>query len=298
MKITLKTNHPLFQRLKDNPPQWWQNLKSDPEIYIDIRKENYLNVYYNGGSIMKLGGAKDYKAQIHMEYIPLNKTAEYLPFEFQDGNISLKKLQTIDIKNFEREALERIKKRVRKFYPNDSEKGIQGQYVINNNKKRSGQGFFIDTEMAYGDKRIDMVWVNIATREIAFVELKTIGDNRLYATERESNETIDKQLKKYYEFAHGSRNELIEHYDRVYRIKKELGLLPGFAKDDSLKNYRLIEKPILLVGDCTRQWIDKNADDINTRLKDISFGCLYQGKTNYNFKIPYKTSRNCFRLEE
>jgi len=152
--------------------------------------------------------------------------------------------------------------------------------------------------MAYGDKRIDMVWVNIATREIAFVELKTIGDNRLYATERESNETIDKQLKKYYEFAHGSRNELIEHYDRVYRIKKELGLLPGFAKDDSLKNYRLIEKPILLVGDCTRQWIDKNADDINTRLKDISFGCLYQGKTNYNFKIPYKTSRNCFRLEE
>jgi len=76
-----------------------------------------------------------------MEYIPLNKTAEYLPFEFQDGNISLKKLQTIDIKNFEREALERIKKRVRKFYPNDSEKGIQGQYVINNNKKRSGQGY-------------------------------------------------------------------------------------------------------------------------------------------------------------
>jgi hypothetical protein len=298
MKITLKTNHPLFQRLRDNPPPWWQNLKSDPEIYIDIRKENYLNVYHNGGSIIKLGGTKGYKAQIHIEYIPLNKTAEYLPFEFQDGNISLKKLQTIDINDFAKEPLERIKKRIRKFYPNDSEKGIQGQYVINNNKKRSGQGFFIDTEMAYGDNRIDMVWVNIATREIAFVEVKTIGDDRLYATERENKETIDKQLRKYYKFARDNRNDLIDYYDRVYRIKKELGLLPVFAKDDSLKDYRLIERPILLVGDCTQQWIDKNADNINDRLKGISFGSLYQGKTNYNFKISYKTSRNCFRLTQ
>ncbi|HOV22171.1 MAG TPA: hypothetical protein PLW95_05770 [bacterium] len=303
MKITLKTNHPLFQRLKDNPPQWWQNLKSDPEIYIDIRKENYLNVYHNGGSIMKLGGTKGYKAQIHTEYIPLNTTAKYLPFEFQEGNISLKELQTIDIRNFEREALERIKKRIRKFYPNGSEKGIQGQYVINNNKKRRGEGFFIDTEMAYGNnrkdmKRIDMVWVNMKTREIAFVELKTMGDDRLYATERESNETIDKQLKKYYEFAKGNRNDLIEYYNRVYQVKKELGLLPRFAKDDSLKNYRLIERPILLVGDCTQQWIDKNAEDINNWLKDIAFGCLYQGKTNYNFKIPYEKSQNCFPLAE
>ncbi len=298
MKITIQISHPLFQRLRDNPPQWWQNLKSDPEIYIDIRKENYLNVYHNGGSIMKLEWSKGYKAQIHMEYIPLNKVTEYALFEFQDGNISLSKLQTIDIKNFGEEALERIKKRIRKFYPNDSEKGIQAQYVINNNQKRSGEGFFLDTEMAYDDNRIDMVWVNIATKAIAFVELKTIGDERLYVSGKKDVETIDKQLKKYYEFAQDNRNDLIEHYDRVYHIKKDLGLLPGFAKDDSLKDYRLIENPILLVGDCTQQWIDKNAEDINNRLKDIAFGCLYQGKTNYNFKIPYKKSRNCFRLDE
>ncbi len=298
MKITLKTNHPLFQRLRDNPPSWWENLKSDPEIYFDIRKENYLNVYHNGGSIMKLEYIKGYKAKIHTEYIPLNKSDNYLSFEFQNGNISLKKLQTIDIENFDTDALERIKKKIRKSYPNDSEKGLQGQYVINNNKKRSGNGFFIDTEMAYGDNRIDMVWVNIATREIAFVELKTIGDDRLYATERESNETIEKQLKKYHEFALENKNELIDYYGRVCQIKKELGLLPEFAESSSLKDYRLIEKPILLVGDCTQQWIDKNAEDINNRLRDIAFGCLYQGKTNYNFKMPCETSQNCFRLSQ
>ncbi len=59
MKIKLKTDHALFQKLKDNPPPWWKNLISDPELYIDIRKDNYLNVYHNGGSIMKLEGAKE-----------------------------------------------------------------------------------------------------------------------------------------------------------------------------------------------------------------------------------------------
>jgi hypothetical protein len=298
MEIKLKTDHPLFQKLRDDPPLWWENLKSDSELYIDIRKNNHLNVYHNGGSIMKLEGDKGYKAQIHIEYIPLNKESGYLPFEFQDGNIFLNELKTIEINNFEKESLEGIKKRVRKVNPNASKKGIQARYVLEaNNRSRNANGFFIDTEMQFKNKRVDMVWVDLVTKTFVFVELKTIGDKTLFIDGNSSKETIDKRLRKYLEFAHENKGALIDYYNRVYFIKKELGILPEFVKESSLSNYDWIEKPILLVGDCTEKWIKNITESLNTQLKDIAFGCLYQGKNTYNFKIPFKTSRNCFRLD-
>ncbi|MCL0051329.1 hypothetical protein M1M97_01465 [Thermodesulfovibrionales bacterium] len=289
MKANLKIDHGLFQRLKNDPPQWWKNLKDDRELYIDIRKDNYINVYYNGGSIMKLEGASKYRAKINVEYIPLEGEKEYLPFNFQNDNISFLKHKPIELGNFSKKSLGEIKKWIKKFYPNSSEKGIQGRYVIKNKK---GNGFFIDTEFQYDYKRIDMVWVDLEKKKIAFVELKTIGDKSLY------KKTIGEQLKKYSDFAKKYKNELIKYYSEIYLIKEKLGLLPKFVKVKSLEDYELIEKPILLVGDCTQEWIKNNAEELNGNIKDVAFGSLYQGKDTYNFRIPYESSRNCFRLSE
>jgi len=298
VKIKLRTDHALFQKLKNDSPLWWENLKSDPTLYIDIRKDNYLNVYHNGGSIMRLEGAKEYKAKIHTEYIPLNKTSDYVPFDFQNGMIALLEPKIISINSFEKKSLERIKNRILKFYPNNSEKGIQGQYVVKTKNKKQSDGFFIDTEFQYKEGRIDMVWVDLKTHKIVFVELKTIGDERLYIDRNKKKETIDKQLSNYYEFAYKNKDTLIDYYNRVFCIKKDLGILPEFVKGNSLSNYELINKPILLVGDCTNKWIDKHAGDLNKQLKDIAFGCVYHGKDTYNFRVPYKTSGNRFRLDE
>ena len=297
MRTKLRTDYALFQKLKKDSPLWWKNLKSDPTLYIDIRKGNYLNVYHNGGSIMKLEGANKYKAKIHTEYIPLNKTSDYVSFDFQNGMISLIEPKILNINNFESKSLERIKNRVIKFYPNNSEKGIQGQYVVTTKNKKQCDGFFIDTEFQYKKGRIDMVWVDLKTQKIVFVELKTIGDERLYIDKNKKIETINKQLSKYYEFTHNNKDALINYYDKVYCIKKDLGILPEFVKEISLSNYELIEKPILLVGDCTNKWIDKHVGDLNKQLRDIAFGCIYQGTGTYNFRMPYKTSGNRFRLD-
>jgi len=307
MKTKLRIDHGLFKKLIQNPPLWWINLKKDSDLYIDIRKNNSLNIYHNGGSIMKLEGASEYKAKIHFEYIPLQKDNDYLPFDFQKENISLKKHETISINNFEKETLDRIKKRIRKFYPNDSEKGIQGKYVIKNKSNlKNPKGFFIDTEFqfsidvnqAQSKGRIDLVWVDTERKEVAFVELKTIGDERLYSTNCNDPESVDIQLNKYKNFAEENYRELIEYYDVVFQIKKKLQILPPFVTEGSLLQYKLIHKPILLVDDCTRKWIDKNAKDLNKQLKDIALGCIYHGKATYNFRIPYKTYKNCFRLDK
>ena len=304
MNIKLKKDHGLFQRLKKSPPQWWNNLKSDNDIYIDVRKDNYLNAYHNGGSIMKLEGATKYRAHIHFEYMPLQKDKEYLPFNFKNDNISFLKYEPIELNNFSKEPLEKIKKRIRKFYPNDSEKGIQGNYVVRNNySSEKTNGFFIDTEFQYADCRIDLVWVDLETQKIAFVELKTMGDERLYVDKKQehkskASDTIDVQLGKYCEFVSNNKDDLLKYYNKVYCIKNELGLLPEFVKEQSLVDYELIKKPILLVGHCSQEWINNNADELNKNIKDVAFGSLYQGKNTYNFRIPYKSAQNRFRLSE
>ena len=87
MKISLKADNPLFTELAKNPA-WWQNLKNDKDIYSDIRKDNYISVYCNGGSIMKLDYKGGFRAKIHPEYVPLRGRNDYLSFKFSDSEVS------------------------------------------------------------------------------------------------------------------------------------------------------------------------------------------------------------------
>lgn len=299
MRTKLKIDHELFTNLESDPPLWWMNLVKDRELYVDVRKNNYLNIYHNGGSLMKLEWGREYKATIHFEYIPLQKIQKgyYVPFDFQNNNVSFGEIQPIALNNFEQDALTKIKKRMRKFYGNASEKGLQAKYVIVNNHKKTANGFFIDTEFEYDNNRIDMVWVDIKKKNIAFVELKTIEDARLYLDEDPSQdvETIKQQLMKYSTLVCQHAHDLIRYYDKVFQIKKNLHLLPAFStKEKSLLEYTFIEKPILLIGNCTQEWIEKRTEELEKKLKGIAFGCVYQGKNTFNFNIPYKENETLY----
>ena len=298
MDFNLQFDHPLWNGLTTQNPQWWQNLKSDPDISCDVRKDNYLNFYYNGGSLMRLRWDNGFKAKIHCAYIPLKASRAYLPYEFTDDEAKLTSPGIIDIKNFAEAPLTRVKKRIKKFFPNNSEKGIQGHYVTRALQAKKRPGFFIDTEFAYQGKRMDMVWVDVKTKKIAFVELKRISDAGLFSSSGPNHQSVDDQLKKYAAFIHKNRADLLGYYDLVYRIKKKLGLLRGFSKFKSLMNFELLEKPILLVGDCSQGWIDDHAVQINTKVSKYAFGCVYQGPSTFSFQIPFETSGNSYRFDE
>jgi hypothetical protein len=292
MNEDLNPDHGLFKQLEKNPPDWWVNLKSDRDLYIDIRKGNSINVYYNGGSLMRLKWDNGYKAEIHHEYIPLERKKAYVSFEFKDNEISLEEMTAIDINNFHSNTLSQIKKRIERFNKNDSEKGLQGTYVVRNNTKESANGFFIDTEFASDRIRIDMVWVNLEKKEIAFVELKTIDDARLYPYKGQNKDTeaIDDQLRKYHGFVRQNAKLLIQYYDRVYQIKKKLDLLPSYTTEvKGISDYTFIEKPILLVGNCTRDWIKKHDEKLDEAIQEIAFGRIYQGTNTFDFNIPEST---------
>lgn len=291
----LSRNNSLFTELVKQKPTWWLNLVNDDSIYIDIRKDNYIDVYYNGGNIIRELRFKNgkFSGSINYKYLVPVKS-EYINYDFDKPSVGIQQSQVnlLDVNNFNSDSLKLIKNNISTHYPASSEKGIQARFVKN-------AKCFLDTEMAYNDGnsllRIDLVWIDTANKKIVFVELKTMGDNRLYSSE------ITDQLKKYHEFAIKYEQKIIDYYSKVFEIKKMLGILPeGLKELDSISNYKLELKPLLLFGDCQQAWINSNANEtkdnigINNRIKDVAVGVYYFGSTDRNCDLISKSSRNRF----
>lgn len=49
----LNKNATIFKELSKTP-SWWQTFKSNPDLYIEVRKDNQVNVYFEGGSVAKI----------------------------------------------------------------------------------------------------------------------------------------------------------------------------------------------------------------------------------------------------
>ena len=291
-------NNKLFKELLKQRPLWWQNLLNDKELYINIRQDNHINVYYHGGSLLNLEYTNSFKAKIHFEYIPLTKyeNNDYVPLYFDSyGNIQFPEIKTIKLDNFNINALNAIKKRISHFYGPSSEKGIQASFVLN-----TENGGFIDTEfqpVSNRKIRFDMVWVDVILKKIFFIELKTIEDARLVfspdiVNSNNTKDNIYKQIKKYHEFIEQNKQDITEYYQNIFEIEKNLDILPEKLRTtESLKGFAVETKPILLVGNCTLSWIkeNKNTERINNALKDIAFGCFYQGKATREFRVPEKS---------
>ena len=68
----LNPNAPLFKILRDNPPAWWEMLKRDSDLYIDIRKNDKIMIYYQGGRVACLTYDQDtgkLSATTHPKYL-------------------------------------------------------------------------------------------------------------------------------------------------------------------------------------------------------------------------------------
>ena len=75
-KVTFETLNPkakLFSELMDvQKYPWWQKVKDNDDLYIEVRKDNNINVYYQGGSVMRLHYCSRHKkvqAFTHEKYI-------------------------------------------------------------------------------------------------------------------------------------------------------------------------------------------------------------------------------------
>ena len=270
--------------ISENPP-WWKAIKEDEDLYIEIRKENYIDVYYNGGGIVQnlLVRNGEFNGKIHFKYL-LSNSSEYIDFNISSSDISLKKNSVKLISDFNSDSLKLIKNNIRNHYSKSSEKGIQADFILKSN-------FFIDSEFAYSHNnqllRMDLVWLDVKKQRIVFVELKRQGDPRL------DSYKIVNQLSKYKTFIEQNNSDLLSYYKELFLIKKDLGILNSHLSEiENLNEFTIETKPLLLFGDCTREWINEYSEWIDQKIRTIAFGAYYYGKPQYDCNLREKTENN------
>jgi hypothetical protein len=275
----LDPEHELFRKLADSPPKWWENLRSDPDIYINIRKDNSLNAYYRGASILKLSfNRKGYNAKIHYKFVPIKQPKNvYVDLIIDSTSVGIQKdtveIET-DFRNFDSGVLHNIKEQIKLYYVTDAEKVLQAELVKEDDN-------IIDTEFAYSEEdhiRIDIVRLDPEKRKIIFFELKLVDDERL---ESNSRDNYIEQLVRYNKFINSHSNNLKKYYNKLFIIRKKLNLFKNnnLEEIEDLQDYELLDRPILLVGRCTQKWLDEqgNIEKINHQIEKVARGCFYFG---------------------
>lgn len=248
----LNEGNPLFEAL-ERKPQWWKYIIDDPELYVEVRKDNYINVYYYGGCLAKIWLDKnDIMAETHQKYLGDMATARkdskgHNLYEYRD---CLENLST-------KHGLDELKKSIAEIYIKhtteqreidrqckvyiSSEKKVQGMLKLHSDSN------YIDTEFAYQTEgrntmRIDLV--ELIGKDIAFIELKLITDSRLTNPDRATgNIEILDQMQKYHDFINCYAAELKDFYAKVLRIKKRIGVWSG---DTDIENVSLIPKLLIV----------------------------------------------------
>lgn len=224
----LKPEAKIFQELKKNP-SWWAKFKNDSSLYIEIRKDNQVNVYFEGGSVARIHYcSKHKKLQVftHHKYLNLPAPSKSNAYIECSGIIDEPKETNSEIL-----VCDKVIERVKTCYSQKhaingivdkekwSEKFIQGTLIT------QSSDFHLDSEFAYNDatdkNRIDLIRCDNGV--ITFVELKRIADGRMLHKTDESPEIVD-QMNRYKDFITKYSVELLAYYQKLYDVKAELGL--------------------------------------------------------------------------
>ena len=225
----LKEDHALFKMLMNNAPSWWQPIKEDKDLYIEVRKGNVIDIYFQGGRMAEVKIVnKRLIVTAHPKY--LGHTDEDDEKYYKRGKKDGKTVYTPIYQDCEvwlTNRREELKANIRSYYSgaengeNTSEKFIQGKLIIN------GRDKYLDSEFAHrhyeGDRktiRIDLI--KIEKGKIVFEELKRICDSRLRTTDGKPE--IIEQMNNYREFIRKNKTALTKYYRTLYLIKKNLGL--------------------------------------------------------------------------
>lgn len=241
---TLKPDKDIFKELSGpKPPIWWKLLRHDEDLYIDIRKDNYINVYFLGGSIARIKYKNGFQIRVHQKYLGDNKPRG----KTKKGNDKFG-YDRLDLDTLDKAKVDSIKKIIRDKYSHlakkehPSEKSIQGDLITKNTKYIDSE-FQFNQDFEIGKLRIDLI--ELVNGELTFVELKGITDSRLRNDKIKNSKVpeIIEQMERYGKFIDKYGTSLRDYYDKLLDIKRSIGLtVPDYTKLEINPTPRLLIK--------------------------------------------------------
>ena len=255
---TLKPDARIFLELNNNP-HWWNRFKEDSSLYIEVRKDNQVNVYFEGGSIARIHYCSKHKKLqvfIHHKYLGIPKPADnnlYVEYSDKIGSCLNDVLDRVKTVYSQKGSIDGV-------VPKEkwSEKYIQGTLIVQSRQ------YHLDSEFAYNDSetsnRIDLV--RCSDGMVTFVELKRMGDNRMLH-ETDATPEVVHQMNRYKQFIEKYSSQLLEYYQKLYDIKKILELPVPESRPVCINPI-----PELLIFDCWEK-NTKGRDEHRRRLCEI-----------------------------
>ncbi len=205
----------------DEKDSWWRALVDDKTLFVGIRN-NYINIYFNGGSILELkyNSSKGLFGSTHFKYL-LNLTREtvrrdYVKFE----NGKFHEVRIMDSYTDIGKDIGKIKDAVKR-HQGDEKKGVHQISIDNRN--------VIDVEIQFpGTKgRIDFAALQKINGEIkiVFFEAKLYSNSELRSPS--VNPRIFTQIMQYENILSSRRDEIEKSYARV---AKNIVLINGWNR--------------------------------------------------------------------
>ena len=197
-----------LNREYDKDGSWWKGFVDDKDLFLAIR-DNYVNVYYRGCSLLKLTWQSgSIIGEIHYKYLLRPKLTGHEYIDVRDGKVSAK------VRRFFVEDLTDIEglKRAAKLYTELEKIGVHDIVLSNFN--------VLDVEIAFGGsrKRIDFSILRKMGNDvnIVFFEAKHFGKSKgtLRATGNAKPEVIH-QIERYTDLLRKNRDAIIGSYRRV-----------------------------------------------------------------------------------
>ncbi len=255
---TLDPKAKIFIELEKQQPKWWILLSNDKELYIEIRKDNYINVYYFGGSVVRIDYKNDFVAETHQKYL-----GDYNPRGKTQKGIDKFEYDEIDLSILDERIISEIKSHIKKDYLRHidtekvAEKWIQGK-MIKESSNYIDSEFQFNQDSEIGKLRIDLI--ELYGGVLSFVELKGIFDSRLRNDTKRNLKVpeIIEQMHKYQLFINRYEDEIKDYYKKLIEIKQSLGLTT--VENTNLK---LNKTPKLIIANTYRKMTKPREDRIS-----------------------------------
>ena len=242
----------------NSPPRYWSSIINDPELHPEIRGKT-VSVYYRGATLIRNLSLSDeaLTGDIHFKYVPVSTSngSEYLIFSGNAQGLQFENnLEPQNLGDCGQDVLNEYKRKVRSVVQH-------GESQIIHHIASHPANVIIDQEIPLQttgsptSEKLDLCHYDTQHQSAVFVKVIMIHDSRLKADADQVPEIIQ-QLKRFREQIEKHHQTIIDTYQKIVAIKRQIGLSERVEAIPPSGPSRLMKKVLLVIGGCSQQDIE------------------------------------------